>query len=176
MRSYRLLDLPRFDSCSLAILGLAVGALLALATGCDRAKPKINGLAGFELGETILADIPSQARCFENPKSETQRCILLPATQIAGRRPKVQLDFDGNAPQSKVTEIILTIPGCNYDQLVVWLDEKLGKTDDKAEKRAYWIHEQVFIAAEENGPARCYVTAVRPQDKKRVASLRGQAE
>ena len=153
-------------------VALALGGVV-VATGCDRAKAPVNGLAGFSPGKTMLADIPSEARCFVNPESDTQRCLLLPTTSIAGKRPNVQLEFDGKTPQSKVTEVILTVPGCRFDELVGWLDEKVAKATESTDKRAIWLEEQIFIAAEESGPARCEVAAVAPDNKARIAALRG---
>ena len=150
-----------------------IAVLATLPFGCDRAQPPVNGLAGFELGKTMLADVPSQARCYLEPKRDIQRCIFLPATSIAGRSPEVQLDFDGKGPQATVAEIILTIPGCRFDELTSWLGERIGKVSETGDKRAFWQRDQIFVAAEESGPARCYVTAVKPTDTARVASLRG---
>lgn len=155
-------------------LALVIVGCWAVATaGCDRPKAPIHGIAGFAPGQTMLADIPTQARCFVNPESDTQRCLLMPTTSIAGRRPDVQLEFDGKTPQSKVTEVILTIPGCRFDELVAWFDDKVGKASEAEARRAIWVQERIFIAAVESGPARCYVTAVAPGNKERVAALRG---
>ena len=163
---------PKLRSEPVFVIALLLS--LFAFVGCDRAAPPVNGLAGFELGKTMLAEIPKEARCYVNPETNTQRCIVLPATSIAGRRPDVQLEFNGTAPQSTVTEIILTIPGCRFGELTDWFVDKIGKAGEIAEKRAYWSRKHAFIAVFESSPARCEVTAVTPKNQERVAALRGR--
>ena len=157
-----------------ALAALGISLAFAWLAGCERAKPLINGLAGFELGATTLAVVSGKAlRCYTNPQTSTERCFIRPATSIAGRVPDVQIDFDGKTLQSTVAEITLTIPGCRFDSLASWLEDKLGKASNVGQKRAYWAQKLICVAAEESSPARCQVTAVKADDKQRIAAIRG---
>ena len=44
------------------VIVAALITLILVFSGCDRAAAPVNGLAGFELGKTMLADVPAQVR------------------------------------------------------------------------------------------------------------------
>lgn len=151
---------------------LALGTLafaMLVQTGCERPRPPVNGIAGFELAKTTLADVqPRSLAC--NQGDNYTRCWIDARQSIMGRVPQIELDFAGK--NDLLAEIKMEIPGCRLDELEAWFVDKLGNPTEKGKDRVIWAQKYMFLLIEVAGPARCHVTAVAPEDTERVERVK----
>jgi len=116
---------------------------------CERPKPPVNGIAGFEVGRTRLGSvggIPTNAGKFTR--------VYAGSVKLAERTASVELLFNGAQTDSVLLEILLDIPGCRPELLDKDLVGRIGKPTEQADKNAFWALKYVFIAARVVGPAK----------------------
>lgn len=143
---------------------------LCLFLGCERPKQPVNGLGGFELGKTTLAQVQGTARCID--RGQFMRCIVITSQSVAGLPTQIELDFSGKTTDSQLVEILAEVAGCDVPKVTAWFAERAGKPTEIADKHAYWAQQYIFLSLKEIAPSRCHVIAVRPEDSERIARIK----
>lgn len=153
---------------------VSAAILAVVAGGCERPRAPVNGIGGFELARTTLAGVqPHSTQCMEQEGNVT-RCWINARQAILGRTPQIELDFAGTGPDALLAEIVLQVPGCDLDKLRAWFEDKLGKPSEERDQKVLWEQKFMVLSAEINGPSRCLITAVAPQDGERVERVKNK--
>lgn len=151
------------------ILGCVAVALALSAQGCQREQP-IDGVAGYSLVRTTLAEAPGVC----TPDGELTWCHSNPGIAMGQQRATVDLYFRGHDADAPLVEILLAINRCRPAEIEGILSEQLGRPRDREAARLRWDGPYAVIFAQlETERGGCQINMVSPEDEERIAALSG---
>ena len=154
-----------------AVLVAAVTALTMIAAGCTRDR-EIDGVAGYSLQRTTLADAPGIC----SVQDDLTWCHNNPGVSFGERPASVDLYFRGEEDDAPLVEILLGISACRPAEVEGVLMSQLGDPDVRHESILRWDGAYaVTIAQLAKDTRACEVNIVSPDDEERIAELMGEA-
>ncbi len=156
-----------------AVVVAAVTALTMIASGgCTRDR-EIDGVAGYSLERTTLADAPGIC----SAQDDLTWCHNNPGVSFGERPASVDLYFRGEEDDAPLVEILLGISACRPAEVEGVLMSQLGEPDVRRGSILRWDGAYAVTVAQLAKDTRaCEVNIVSPDDEERIAELMSAAK
>jgi hypothetical protein len=143
---------------------------------CGSGEDEYAGLGRYKLGTSTLKDAMG-GRCDPTKLDDGRQatwCYALPPYKVGKHAANVDLYFLGTGDDAPLIEILLSIRGCDEDELVGWMRTNFGQQVDQRPKRAYWQNRYLWAAAfVPSEPGRCVVHFLPTSETSEIARLKG---
>jgi hypothetical protein len=152
--------------------GVLLVALVCGCFGCQDRKPEYNGIGQYLLRKTKLADGQVNFRCQPSGEKLTW-CFGGPDVKIGDQPATVSLYFGGKTDDAPLSEIAMSIRGCDPDKAEQALAKAIGEPTERADKQLFWVKKAMFVSAKlRKEGTTCDLSFVDPADQARVDELR----
>lgn len=153
-------------------LVIALAAVAVASAACKRDR-EIDGVAGWSLERTTLAD--AQGIC--SPYGELTWCYRNPGLSLGEQRASVDLYFRGDDDDAPLVEILLAINACRPAEVEGVLSSQLGDPAMRRDSVLRWdgAYAITFAQLESKGGS-CEINIVSPDDDDRIAELSAGAK
>ncbi len=151
--------------------GLVI-ALAALAA-CDKKEPPIDGIGKWHIGKTLK----SEGTICQPLKDGMTFCSHNPQMNIAEQPTTVDLYFRGHEDSAPLSEILLSLGGCDVQAVDSWLTNKLGVAPAHRGRAPVWPGASSTVVAllpAQDGV--CEIHFLEPNDEKRLAQLEKESQ
>ena len=148
-----------------------VFVVLVLLVGCQERKQEYNGIGQYLLRKTTLADGQLHFRC--QPSGNLTWCFGGPDVKIGDQPAAVSLYFTGHKEDAPLSEIALSVRGCDAEKAEKALVNAFGAQTETLDKQLLWVKKAMFVSAKiRKEGTTCDISFVDPADQARVAELR----
>jgi hypothetical protein len=127
---------------------VAVALALALVA-CKGGDGEYSGIGHWRFGTTTRKDVGA-GTCFATKLGDGRdatRCMGLQQLKVGERNADVEVYFLGDQPDAPLIEIMLTIRGCNEDDVDRFMRRTFGDPFQTRANRAYWKNSFMWMAA-----------------------------